>query len=152
MTQLGGGGGPSATTLYLQEATDINAMVTEEFDDLPLDRVKALVAQKRRAGAQDGGIVIALRALRERLQREAVAIVAPGEDAHTNTIARVAEIKARAIEIAPPDADDLDLQWLMVYLEEGASDDQALHMLAERHAHAREANEGTNGARRKIER
>jgi hypothetical protein len=151
-TQLGGGGGPSATTLYLQEATDINAMVTEEVGDLPLDRVKALVAQKRRAGAQDGGIVIALRALRERLQREAVAIVAPGEDAHTATIARVAEIKARAIEIAPPDADDLDLQWLMVYLEEGASDEEALHTLAERHAHTREVNEGTNDARRKTER
>src|SRR6266508_3442493 len=67
---LDGGGGLSATTLYLQEVTEINANVTEELGDLPLDQVKALVEKKRRSGSQDGGIVIALRALRRRLQRE----------------------------------------------------------------------------------
>jgi hypothetical protein len=45
---VGGVGGSSVTTLYLQEVTDINVNVTEEFGDLPLDRVKALVEQKRR--------------------------------------------------------------------------------------------------------
>jgi hypothetical protein len=129
---LGGVGGPSATTLYLQDVTDINVNVTEEFGDLPLDRVKALVEQKRRAGSQDGGIVMALRALRKRLQHEAVAHARSRDDGRTTGIARVEDLESRAQAIAPSNADDLDVQWLMVYLEEGASEGQALQMLAER--------------------
>jgi hypothetical protein len=131
-TNPGGVGGPSATTLYLQEVTDINTSVTEEFGDLPFDRVKALVEQKRRAGSQDGGIVIALRALRKRLERDVLSKAQPHPDTSRNRIAEVEAIKAQAQAIAPPDADELDIQWLMIYLEEGASNDEALQMLAER--------------------
>ena len=134
----GGVGGPSATTLYLQEVTDINTSVTEEFGDLPFDRVKALVEQKRRAGSQDGGIVIALRALRKRLERDAISRAQPHQDTHRDRDAEVEAIKAQAQAIAPPDADELDIQWLMVYLEEGASNDEALQMLDERRQPARE--------------
>jgi hypothetical protein len=137
-TNLGGVGGPSATTLYLQEVTDINTSVTEEFGDLPLDRVKALVEQKRRAGSQDGGIVIALRALRKRLERDVINMAQPSQDTHCDRNAEVEAIKAQAQAIAPPDADELDIQWLMVYLEEGASNDESLQMLAERRQVARE--------------
>ncbi len=129
---LGGVGGPSATTLYLQEVTDINTSVTEEFGDLPIDQVKALVEQKRRAGSQDGGIVIALRALRKRLERDAVSGAQPHRDTHRDQVAQVEDIKTQARTIAPPDADEFDIQWLMVYLEEGASPDEALQMLAKR--------------------
>jgi hypothetical protein len=129
---LGGVGGPSATTLYLQEVTDINTHVTEEFSDLPLDRVKALVEQKRGAGSRDGGIVIALRALRKRLERDTISGAQPDQDTHRDRIAQVEAIKLQARAIAPADADEFDIQWLMVYLEEGASPDEALQMLAKR--------------------
>ena len=118
--------------------TDINTSVTEEFGDLPFDRVKALVEQKRRAGSQDGGIVIALRALRKRLERDAVSKAEPPQDTHRNRMAEIEAIKAQAQAIAPLDAEELDIQWLMVYLEEGANNDEALQMLAERRQPARE--------------
>jgi hypothetical protein len=136
-----GGGGLSATTLYLQDVTDINAGVTEEFGDLPLDRVRALVEQKRRAGSQDGGIVIALRALKQRLASEAHQHVQLPSDSVVDHSARVAALDARARAIAPPDADEFAIQWLMVYLEEGASDDEARRLLEEWHARARAVNE-----------
>jgi len=136
-----GGGGPSATTLYLQDVTDINAAVTEEFGDLPLDRVRPLVEQKRRAGSKDGGIVVALRALRQRLAREALQKGQLPGDSVDDHRARVAALDARARTIAPPDADEFAIQWLMVYLEEGASDDEARQRLEERRARTRAVNE-----------
>jgi hypothetical protein len=149
---LGGVGGSSATTLYLQDVTDINVNVTEEFGDLPLDRVKALVEQKRRAGSQDGGIVIALRALRKRLQHEAVPNARSREDEPTPGTARVEDLESRAQAIAPSNADDLEVQWLMVYLEEGASDREALQMLAERRRNSAVSKEGEDESGQKQRR
>lgn len=139
----GGGGGPFPTTLYLQEHTDINIAVTEELGDLPLDRVKELVERKRRAGSKDGGIVNALRAFKRRLALEAQEAAARSSTGQPSDIVESVDVlEARARAIAPADADEIEMQWLMVFLEEGASDDDALRMLAERRERQeREVNE-----------
>jgi hypothetical protein len=129
----GVGGGPhdsvTETELYLIES-HINPSVACELGDLPLDRVRPVVEQKKALGSQPGGIVNALRALRSKLeqpeQREAI-------DRDAAALARTEQIKARVEVIAPPDASDLDRQYLMLYLdEEGLTEAEALNKLCVR--------------------
>lgn len=129
-----GGGGHSdfatETELYLIE-NDINPRVAHELGELPLERVRPVVEQKKAAGSQQGGIVNALRALRGKLSQPT-----PSDAAETETakVARIHELSMRVAALAPPDASDLDKQYLMLYLdEEGLTEVEALNKLRARH-------------------
>ncbi|MEN9934102.1 MAG: hypothetical protein RLZZ387_681 [Chloroflexota bacterium] len=121
-----GGGGLSETALFLMNEVDVNPRVAAELGDLPLDRVRELVARKRRSGSRSGGIVNALRALQTQLQ-----LLPPKEheaqQEHSDT--SEAALERRAQRIAPPDTTELEMQYLLLYLEEGASDNEALERL-----------------------
>lgn len=120
----------TATELYLIES-DINPSVARELGDLPLDRVRPVVEQKKAAGSRPGGIVNALRVLRSKLSQPAPSDAFEREAAGT----RAYELLARVEAIAPPDASDLDKQYLMLYLdEEGLTEAEALNKLRARHA------------------
>jgi hypothetical protein len=129
----GVGGGPGAsiteTELYLIES-HINPSVARELGDLPLDRVRPLVEQKKAAGSRLGGIVNALRVLRGKLSQP---VQSDSADREAAALARMQQIRARVEAIAPPDASELDKQYLMLYLdEEGLTEAEALNKL---HAH-----------------
>jgi hypothetical protein len=128
-TAVGGGGGPSATTVYLIEQQNINPATAYELGDLPLDAVKTLCQKKRSAGTREGGIVNALRVLHKQLA--AAPAGRSSEDTDTGNV-RQKSLEARATAIAPQGISYLDWQYLLLYLEDGATDDEALEKLRER--------------------
>jgi hypothetical protein len=132
-TAIGGGGGPSATTIYLIEQQNINPTTAYELGHLPLDAVKTLCQKKRSAGTREGGIVNALRVLDKQLA--AAPLAHSSEDSDTTTLGQKS-LEARAAAIAPPEISYLDWQYLLLYLEDGATDDEALQKLRERQADA----------------
>jgi hypothetical protein len=124
----GGGGALSATALFLLNELDVNPKVAAELGDLPLDRVRDTVARKQRAGSRSGGIVNALRLLRSQLQAAPAyknAEVSTEDDYYT----QLAALEQRVQQIAPSDLNDLERQYLLLYLEEGATDAEALKRL-----------------------
>jgi hypothetical protein len=106
-----GGGGMSETAL---------------FGVLPLNRVRELVARKRRSGSRSGGIVNALRALQTQLP---LSPAQEHEAQQEHSDRSEAALERRARGIAPSDITELEMQYLLLYLEEGASDDEALQRL-----------------------
>jgi hypothetical protein len=122
-TAVGGGGGPSPTTVYLIEQQNINPTTADELGDLPLDAVKTLCQKKRSAGTREGGIVNALRVLHKQLA--AAPSTRSNEDTDTANLHQEA-LQARAAAIAPLEISYLDWQYLLLYLEDGATDDEAL--------------------------
>jgi hypothetical protein len=128
-TTIGGGGGPSTTTMYLIEQQNINPTTASELGHLPLDAVKTLCQKKRSAGTREGGIVNALRVLDKQLA--AAPSGQSSEDSDTVNM-RQKSLETRAAAISPPEISYLDWQYLLLYLEDGATDDEALQKLRER--------------------
>ena len=130
----GGGshGSATETELFLIER-HINPGVARELGDLPLDRVRPLVEQKKAAGSQPGGIVNALRALRGKLSQP---VQSDSLDREAAARARVEHLRARVEAIAPSGASEIDKQYLMLYLDEEAlTEAEALTRLRARHDH-----------------
>ncbi|MEN9937237.1 MAG: hypothetical protein RLZZ387_3816 [Chloroflexota bacterium] len=121
-----GGGGMSETALFLMNEVDVNPRVAAELGDLPLNRVRELVARKRRSGSRSGGIVNALRALQTQLP---LSPAQEHEAQQEHSDRSEAALERRARGIAPSDITELEMQYLLLYLEEGASDDEALQRL-----------------------
>jgi hypothetical protein len=91
-----------------------------------------VVDQKKAAGSQPEGIVNALRALQGKLSQPSSSDASESQAAK---VARTHELMMRVKAIAPPDASELDKQYLMLYLdEEGLTEVEALNKLRARRA------------------
>lgn len=122
----GGGGGPTATERYLLRS-GFSAKAAREFRGLELTAVQADVERRRELGQGLGAMVTAWR-----VEPPAVSVGAPSPAAAVDT--RAARAKAEALAIAPPDASELEIQYLALDLEDGALPAVALANLLHRRA------------------
>jgi hypothetical protein len=120
--------GPTATERYLLRA-GFSAKAAHEFRGLELAAVQADIERRRELGQGLGAMVTAWRVEPPQVSAEAGGPVAA-------VAALAASAKAEALAIAPPDASELEIQYLALDLEDGALPAVALANLLHRRAQA----------------
>lgn len=123
-TGSGGGGGPTDTTRYLLQQ-GFSARAAHEFGHLDINALRGDLERRRGFGQGNGAIVTAWRVEPPRAQGAETARLAV-------MATRATDAKAQALAIAPPDVTPLEIQYLALDLEEGASAQVALNNLAAR--------------------
>ncbi|MFV9505243.1 MAG: hypothetical protein AB4911_11835 [Oscillochloridaceae bacterium umkhey_bin13] len=125
--QAGGdGGGLTATERYLLRE-GFSTRAAREFRDLDRGTVQADLERRRGLGQGIGAIVTTWR-----VEPPRGTTLDPAASQAINH--RATSAKAQALAIAPPDANDIEIQYLALDMEEGLAPAQALTNLHERRA------------------
>lgn len=122
----GDGGGLTATERFLLRE-GFSTRAAREFRDLDRSTVQADIERRRGLGQGIGAIVTTWRV-------EPPHAATPEPAASPAITRRATSAKVQALAIAPPDASPLEIQYLALDLEEGATTERALANLQARRA------------------